>query len=160
MLRLFFYCIGNFFELTYAIKKPSRQDAHDALKEDCHCRDSASALESGEPDSFFLLLIKFKGGIMKNQNQSTILKQKALSLTVLFGSALFIIFLGMFFCAFSFMNNISFKVLNAQIPGVIFGLLVMYLGIRYYLSVDRLKVEIYKNASGFSFSNLKKQKKK
>ncbi|WFR58445.1 hypothetical protein QA584_05070 [Anaerocolumna sp. AGMB13025] len=97
---------------------------------------------------------------MKNQNQSTILKQKALSLTVLFGSALFIIFLGMFFCAFSFMNNISFKVLNAQIPGVIFGLLVMYLGIRYYLSVDRLKVEIYKNASGFSFSNLKKQKKK
>ena len=27
-------------------------DAHDALKEDCHCRDSASALESGKPDSF------------------------------------------------------------------------------------------------------------
>ena len=58
-VQVFFYCIGNFFELTYAIKKPSRQDAHDALKEDCHCRDSASALESGEPDSLFMKGILF-----------------------------------------------------------------------------------------------------
>ena len=33
----FFYCIGKFPELTYTTKKPSRQDAHEALKEDCHC---------------------------------------------------------------------------------------------------------------------------
>jgi hypothetical protein len=97
---------------------------------------------------------------MKKQNQSTILKQKALSLTVLFGSALLIIFLGMFFCAFSFINNISFKVLNSQIPGVIFGFLVMYLGIRYYLSVGRLKEEVYKSTSEFSLKNFKKEKKK
>lgn len=97
---------------------------------------------------------------MKKQNQSTILKQKALTLTILFGSALFIIFLGMFFCVFSFFNNISFKVLNSQIPGVIFGLLVVYLGIRYYLSVGRLKEEVYKSTSEFSWNNFNKEKKK
>jgi hypothetical protein len=97
---------------------------------------------------------------MKKQNQSTILKQKALTLTLLFGSSLFIIFLGMFFCAFSFFNNVSFKVLNSQIPGVIFGLLVMYLGIRYYLSVCRLKEEVNKSTSEFSWNNFNKEKKK
>ena len=29
-----------------------REDAHDAHMEICHYRDSASALESGKPDSF------------------------------------------------------------------------------------------------------------
>lgn len=67
---------------------------------------------------------------MKKQNQSTILIQKALTLAVLFGSALFI-------------------VLNSKIPGVILGLLVMYLGIRYYFSVGRLKEEVYKSTSEF-----------
>jgi hypothetical protein len=97
---------------------------------------------------------------MKKQNQSTILKQKALTLTILFGSALFIIFLGMFFCAFSFFNNISFKVLNSKIPGVIFGILVTYLGIRYYLSVGRLKEEVYKSTLEFSWKHFTKEKKK
>ncbi len=96
---------------------------------------------------------------MKKYNQSTILKQKALTLTILFGLALIIIFFGMFFCAFSFFNNISFKVLNSQIPGVIFGLLVMYLGIRYYLSVGRLKEEVYKSTSEFSWNNFNKKKR-
>lgn len=97
---------------------------------------------------------------MKKQNQSTTLRQKALTLTILFGSALFIIFLGMFFCAFSFFNNISFQVLNSRIPGVILGLLVMYLGIRYYFSVGRLKEEVYKSTSEFCWSHFMKEKKK
>lgn len=97
---------------------------------------------------------------MKNQNQSTILIQKSLTLAVLFGSALFIIFLGMFFCAFSFFNNISFQVLNSQIPGVILGLLVMYLGLRYYFSVERLKEEVYKSTSEFCWNHFMKEKKK
>ena len=97
---------------------------------------------------------------MKKQNQSAVLKQKAISITLLLISALIIIFLGMFFSAFSFINNISFRVLNSQIPGVIFGLLVMYLGIRYYLSVNKLKDEVYKSTSEFSWNNFKKVKKK
>ena len=97
---------------------------------------------------------------MKKQNQSAVLKQKAISITLLLISALIIIFLGMFFSAFSFINNFSFRVLNSQIPGVIFGLLVMYLGIRYYLSVNKLKDEVYKSTSEFSWNNFKKVKKK
>ena len=97
---------------------------------------------------------------MKNQNQSTILRQKTLTLTILFGSALFIIFLGMFLCDFSFFNNISIKVLYSQIPGVVLGLLVMYLGIRYYLSVGRLKEEVYKSTSEFHWNHFIKEKKK
>ena len=96
---------------------------------------------------------------MKKKNQSVILKQKNVSITILFTAAMVIIFLGMFFSAFSLINNISFKVLNSRIPGVIFGLLVMYLGIRYFVSVNRLKEEVYKNTSEFSWNNFKKRKK-
>jgi hypothetical protein len=96
---------------------------------------------------------------MKKQNQTAILKQKTVSIIILFSTALVIIFLGVFFSAFSFINHISFRVLNSQIPGVIFGLLVLYLGLRYYLSVNRLKEEVYKNTTEFSWRNFKKVKK-
>ena len=52
------------------------------------------------------------------------------------------------------------KVLNSQIPGVVFGLLVMYLGIRYYFSVGRLKEEVYKSTSEFCWIHIMKEKKK
>ena len=66
---------------------------------------------------------------------------------------------GIMFGVYSWINDISFKVINTYVPGVIFGAVVAYLGMRYYLSVSKLKKELYKESSVFSWSNFKKTKK-
>ena len=66
----------------------------------------------------------------------------------------------MFFTIFSLVNHISFKILNSSVPGALFGLLVLYLGIRYYFSVIKLKEEVFKASSKFSWSNFKGKKSK
>lgn len=64
---------------------------------------------------------------------------------------------GAFFCVYSIYTNTTFRVLNSNIPGVIFGAVVLYLGIRYFLSVFKLKKELYKSTAQFSWSNFRKQ---
>lgn len=85
-------------------------------------------------------------------------KSKAIVINILFIISLMIIFLGLFFSFFSLVNHINFKILNTSVPGIVFGLLVLYLGIRYYLSVGKLKDELYKSSSKFSWSNFKIKK--
>ena len=96
---------------------------------------------------------------MKNQN-TTSDKKKVIFVSLLYLTSMVIIFLGMFFTIFSLVNNISIKILSSSVPGAIFGLLVLYLGIRYYFSVTKLKEEVSKTSSKFSWSNFKRKKSK
>jgi hypothetical protein len=96
---------------------------------------------------------------MKKQNTTTITpKSKVIIVNILFVITMIIIFLGIFFSIFSLVNDIHFKVLNSSISGLVFGLLVLYLGIKYYLSVSKLKEELFKTSSKFSWSNFKSKK--
>lgn len=96
---------------------------------------------------------------MKKQNPIIeINKSKLISINILFMSALVIIFLGIFFSIFSLVNNIHFQILNSSMSGAILGLLVLYLGIKYYLSVTKLKGELFKASAKFSWNNFKKEK--
>ena len=98
---------------------------------------------------------------MKKQNTATVIsKQKSLIVNALYAGTMIIIFLGMFFIAFSLVNHISFNILNVSMPGVILGFLVLYLGIRYYFQVIKLKSEVFKDSSKFSWSNFKRKKNK
>lgn len=96
----------------------------------------------------------------KQSNITTQIKSKVVIINSLFIGAMIIIFLGLFFCAFSFVNNIHINVLNASMPGEIFGLLVLYLGIRYYFSVIKFKEELFSSSSKFSWDNFRRNKKK
>ena len=98
---------------------------------------------------------------MRMKKQSTITvkdKQKVIIVNVLYATTMIIIFLGIFFSIFSFVNHINIKVLSSSIPGAVFGFLVLYLGIRYYFSVDKLKGELFNASSKFSWSNFKGNK--
>lgn len=86
------------------------------------------------------------------------MNSKVIISNILFLGSLVIMFLGIFFSIFSLVNHISIKVLNSSVPGAIFGILVLYLGIKYYLSVTKLKEDLYKSDSKFSWSNFKKKK--
>jgi len=98
---------------------------------------------------------------MKSQVEvSTNFKQKAVLINLLYATTIIIILLGVSFIVYSMVNNVSFKVINSSVHGAVFGLVVAYLGARYFLSVTKLKTELYKSTSQFSWSNFKKEKKK
>lgn len=97
---------------------------------------------------------------MKKQNTIAATdKSKVIILNILFFTAIVIIFSGIFFSIFSLVNNIHFIIFNSSISGAVFGLLVLYLGIKYYFSVIKLKDDLFKASSKFSWTNFKKSKK-
>jgi hypothetical protein len=94
----------------------------------------------------------------KHDNLAVTDKKKVMIITVLFAVTIVIMFLGIFFSVFSVLNNISIPVLSSSVHGIVFGLLVFYLGIRYFLSVVKLKTEVYKDTSVFTWGNFRKRK--
>ena len=91
---------------------------------------------------------------MKNQTEKKALKRKkVIAIWTLYVLSAVIVLLGVLFSVFSFQNQVSFPVLHAQIPGVLFGLVAVFLGVRYFFSVGKLKAEVYKTSSRFSWSN-------
>lgn len=97
---------------------------------------------------------------MKKQNTVYIpTKSKIITINILFITSMIIIFLGLFFSIFSLVNEIHFNILGSSVSGLVFGLLVLYLGIKYYFSVIKLKENLFKSSSKFLWSNFKKKKK-
>ena len=97
---------------------------------------------------------------MKNQAYSPYVgKEKIIAIWTLYVASLGITLVGLSFGVYSLVNNISIPVLTSQIPGVVFGVVIAFLGVRYYLSVRKLKAQVYKSTSTFSWSNFKKVKK-
>lgn len=92
---------------------------------------------------------------MKQQSDS---QHKSLILLALFSMSVLITLSGLVFGIYAFLNGTTFRVLNVDVPGVVFGMLVIYLGARYFLSVRKLRSEIDQPDAVFSWSNFKKRK--
>jgi hypothetical protein len=95
----------------------------------------------------------------KPAEAASVQRQKSMIIRGLYAITIIIMFLGVYFSIFSLIHNISFKVLTSTVPGAIFGLMVSYLGLRYFYLVKKLKTELYKETAAFSWKNFKKQKK-
>lgn len=85
---------------------------------------------------------------------------KIVIMYTLFAATIIIMLLGISFSVFSLMNNVSFRVLNTSVHGAVFGVLVVYLGAKYFLSVNKFKTEFFKSTSQFSWDNFKYLRKK
>ena len=96
---------------------------------------------------------------MKNQSSSPVGKEKVLPIITLYVVSIVIIIIGTAFSIYSLVNGITLPVMSNQIPGAVFGAVVIFLGIRYLLSVRKLQAEVYKSTAIFSWSNFKKEKK-
>lgn len=94
----------------------------------------------------------------KKETRTTTDKNKILAISTLYVIAVVIMALGAFFSVYSLINDISFRVLTTHVHGAVFGLVAFYLGLRYFLSVSKLRDEVYKNTSRFSWSNFKSEK--
>ncbi len=77
----------------------------------------------------------------------------------LYAVTILIMAFGAVFCVLSFINSISFQVMNMSVHGAVFGAIAIFLGIRYFMSVNKLKAEVYKKTSNFSWSNYRRIKK-
>ena len=96
---------------------------------------------------------------MKNQDyKPPVESAKIVSIIILFIISTGIILSGAAFSVYSIVNNVSFTVMSSQIHGMVFGAVIAFLGVRYLLSVQRLKAEVYKGTSQFSWSNFKTEK--
>jgi hypothetical protein len=91
------------------------------------------------------------------ENTSGARKSKAIAIGVLTAVSVLIAISGAALSIHSILNHVSFKVLGSDIHGAVFGLVILFLGARYYLSVQKLKARVYRTTTGFSFSNFKKQ---
>ena len=96
---------------------------------------------------------------MKNQvYEQNVEGSKVSSIIFLYSMSIVIIILGIAFSVYSFVYDVHFTVLTSSIHGAIFGLIVVFLGTRYFISVNKLKKEVYKATSKFSLNNFRKKK--
>ena len=96
---------------------------------------------------------------MKNQTlKPQVDRSKTMPIATLFVTALLIIIAGVALGVTSIVGDISFPVMNIQVHGAVWGVVIMFLGVRYLLSVQRLKAEVYQSISRFSWSNFKTEK--
>ena len=91
--------------------------------------------------------------------KSSVQKDKIILVSILYGVAAAIVLLGAAFCVYSAIFHVTFPVLTTQVSGVVFGLVVAFLGVRYLFSLQKLKAEVYKTTTAFSWDNFGKQKK-
>lgn len=85
-------------------------------------------------------------------------KGKAAMIIILYVLSVVIMLLGAGFCAYSAIYNVQMQVMSSTIPGFVFGMIILFLGIRYLMSLSKLRQEVMKSA-GFSWENFRKAKK-
>ena len=84
-------------------------------------------------------------------------KGKVAMIIILYVMSVLIMLLGAGFSAYSAINGVQMQVMTSTIPGFIFGMVILFLGIRYFMSLSKLRDEVMKS-SGFSWSNFRKEK--
>lgn len=60
---------------------------------------------------------------------------------------------GAYFSFITAVNGVSFPVLSSQVPGFVFGLIIVYLGLRYLLAVHNLQKQVYQSSVTFAWRN-------
>ncbi|HEX2999107.1 MAG TPA: hypothetical protein VHR86_02575, partial [Armatimonadota bacterium] len=63
------------------------------------------------------------------------------------------------FSIYSIAAGVSIKILSVPMPGAILGLMVAYLGLRYFMMVQKLRKDLSDPSAVFSWSNFKFRKR-
>jgi hypothetical protein len=85
---------------------------------------------------------------------------KRLAVAALFLLSTLVILAGVGFGVYSFANHVSYAVLGSSIPGPVIAAVVVFLGVRYLLSVIKLNKRLAGFPGSFSWKNFKLNKTK
>ena len=88
---------------------------------------------------------------------SSMAKGKVVMLVILYVVSVLIMLLGAGFGIYSMITGSQLNVMSSTIPGFVFGMVIFFLGVRYFMSLSKLRAEVMKS-SGFSWSNFRKEK--
>ena len=89
---------------------------------------------------------------IKNQQTDAV---KVTAITALFATSILIMLIGVAFAVYSYLYDVYFSVMSNQIHGAVFGVVILFLGARYFISVQKLKKEVYQSISRFSWGNFR-----
>ncbi len=95
---------------------------------------------------------------MKTPAQMKVDPSKSSPIVLLFVLAVMILVGGAAFGIDCTLEDFQFTVMGSQVPGAVFGVVLMFLGVRYLLSVRKLRAEVYKDTSRFSWDNFRSDK--
>jgi hypothetical protein len=99
---------------------------------------------------------KVLGTVMTKGSPVIMSKEKNVSVIVLTVFAVTILASGAAFAIYSLLTDLTFSVFGTQMPGLVFGLIIAYLGLRYCQSVRSLRQELAKSKESFSWKNFRK----
>ena len=89
--------------------------------------------------------------------KSSVAKGKVAMIVILYVMSVLIMLLGAGFGIYSMITGAQMNVMSSEIPGFVFGMVILFLGVRYFMSLSKLREEVMKS-SGFSWSNFRKEK--
>lgn len=91
-------------------------------------------------------------------NQPSVDIAKKTAILALFALSVLITVSGVAFSVYSIVNHVQFSVMGSQIHGAVWGAVIAFLGFRSVASVMKLKTEVYKDTSVFSWKNFRSEK--
>lgn len=81
---------------------------------------------------------------------------KVISIGLLYVTAALITLMGLAFFIYSMLNNVQITVMQSNIPGAVFGAMIAFLGVRYFLSVNKLQSKVFKPNARFSWKHFRR----
>lgn len=94
---------------------------------------------------------------MNTQANGGIRTGKRVAIWLLYTASALIGLMGVAFSAYSLIYDVQIAIMQSSIPGAVFGAVIAFLGVRYFLAVGKLRKEVYRPTSRFSWSHFKRQ---
>lgn len=92
---------------------------------------------------------------MNTQANGGIRTGKRVAISLLYMASALIGIMGVAFCVYSQIYDVQIAVMQSSIPGTVFGAVIAFLGVRYFLAVGKLRKEVFRSTSRFSWNNFK-----
>ena len=80
---------------------------------------------------------------------------KRVAVSLLYMASALIGIMGIGMIVLSQIYDVRIAVMQSSIPGAVFGAVIALLGVRYFLAVGKLRKEVFKPTSRFSWNNFK-----
>lgn len=83
---------------------------------------------------------------------------RRIAVAALFAVSALIVALGLAFGVYSWVYHVDYSIMSTKIPGYVFAAVVVFLGVRYFLSVVKMRRRLKEADGTFNWNNFKPTK--
>lgn len=84
---------------------------------------------------------------------------KRAAIAALYTGSAGIVAAGLAFGVYAWLNRVNFTAMGMDIPGVVFAAVAVFLGARYFRSVQKMSRTLRESSQGFNWKNFKPERK-